>query len=306
MFQTQGKMAGPFLMIHGGAGSPDPDQKALNEAVDAIKDIALKVVSPEYRLLTSHERVLLALELLESHPRFNAGYGSSLQKDGLARLTAAFMDGDQGRFSAVLGATDLWHPSRLAYALQKRQTRILTQPGVELLSRELHIPVKSPIAPHRRKQWFLQQEAAPPERPWGAEATDTVGALFFDGKSLCVGASTGGRGGEIPGRVSDTCSVAGTYATAYAGILATGIGEQIIDDAVAARLEARVRDGMSLHEASHKAFIEAQNQGRQYGWIAADRKGFFSCAHTTPRMTFAVVDLEGHLVASSYVPQVSD
>jgi L-asparaginase len=93
--------------------------------------------------------------------------------------------------------------------------------------------------------------------------------------------------------------VAGTYATRFAAIAATGVGEQIVDDAVAARLETRVRDGMSLREASLKAFHEAQDKKRLYGWISADANGSFACAHTTPAMGFVVLDYNGEVIKSS-------
>lgn len=283
-------------MIHGGAGTPDPHEEAFKEASLAIKEIALMVVHPRHANLTHHERVLLALRHLEAHPRFNAGYGSSLQRDGIARLTAAYMDGTKQSFSAVLGATELHHPSELAFALQGRKTRVLAQPGTELLSRQLKVPVDSPISPERRQRWLQNLHSPSSEVNGALDACDTVGALLFDGQGLYAGASTGGRGGEIPGRVSDTCTVAGTYASPYAAILATGVGEHIIDDALAARLETRVRDGMSLEKASDKAFLDAKERKRHYGWIAADHQGAYACGHTTPKMTYALVTLKGELV----------
>ena len=41
---------------------------------------------------------------------------------------------------------------------------------------------------------------------------------------ISAGTSTGGVGGEIPGRVSDSPTVAGNYANEFAGVSATGIG----------------------------------------------------------------------------------
>ena len=51
---------------------------------------------------------------------------------------------------------------------------------------------------------------------------------------LAAGTSTGGRGFEYPG-VTDSATVAGNYASRFAAISATGIGEEIVDDALAAR-----------------------------------------------------------------------
>ena len=43
--------------------------------------------------------------------------------------------------------------------------------------------------------------------------------------------------------------------------------------AVAARLETRCRDGMTLETAARRCFDEAVARNRLYGWIALDRNG---------------------------------
>jgi L-asparaginase len=117
---------------------------------------------------------------------------------------------------------------------------------------------------------------------------------------LFAGTSTGGRGFEYPGRVSDSATVAGTYCTAYAAVSATGVGEQIIDDALAARLETRRRDGHTLEAASRQCFKEAVARQRAYGWIALDADGFWASAHNTKAMSFVVFDSTHGELASSY------
>jgi L-asparaginase len=164
---------------------------------------------------------------------------------------------------------------------------VLTSPGAELLARELGLPVADLVTPARRKRWYDR-------------GCDTVGCLVRTASGqLYAGTSTGGRGYETPGRVSDSATVAGTYCTGFAAVSATGVGEEIVDDAVAARLETRRRDGLSLADAAHRCFEEAKAKSRAYGWIAADAQGFWSAVHTTPAMTYIVIGAEEGEVTSS-------
>jgi len=234
---------------------------------------------------------------MERDPMFNAGIGSALQADGVARLSAALMDGQRQRFSGIVGVGYLSHPSELALALQTRRARVLAHPGAELLARELALPVSSNVTARRSKRWqrMLSREDWPnadAEKPQ-SPLLDTVGCLVRGPRGeLVAAASTGGRGFEYPGRVSDTCTVAGTYASRYAAVAATGVGEQIVDDALAARLETRVRDGMSLGDAAKRCIQEALGKRHAYGWIAVDRLGWCA-AHTTASMPFVVIGRHG-------------
>jgi L-asparaginase len=53
---------------------------------------------------------------------------------------------------------------------------------------------------------------------------------------------------------------------------------------VAIRLETRVRDGVSLRQASEQLRREAWSRGRRYGWIAVDGRGDWICCATTEAM----------------------
>ncbi len=276
-----------MLLLHGGAGPMDPTKGGLAESTAALRAIAARGLA----VLTSGKApldvVVDCLKELELDELFNAGRGSSLQRDGQARLTAALMDGERSSFSGVISVSYVTHPSLLARTLQDRESRVLTNPGAEMLARELGLPLADNVTPKRRARWFDR-------------ACDTVGCLVrtTDGR-LFAGTSTGGRGFETPGRVSDSATVAGTYCTPFAAVSATGVGEQIVDDAVAARLETRRRDGLTLELAARKCFAEAREKSRSYGWIAVDAGGFWSAAHTTPAMTYVVLSAEDGEVSAS-------
>jgi L-asparaginase len=267
----------------------DPSADGMRKASKALRKAAEDSLKSGARDMAL---VVRSLEHLEDDPQFNAGYGAALQADGKPRLTAAVMDGKKQSFSGVISVSDVRHPSRLAWALQDHSTRVLTGPGHELLARRLNQPVENLITAKRFEAWQkkLRDEFF---------ASDTVGALVVENGRLYAGTSTGGRGYEDPGRVSDSATVAGNYASRFAAISATGIGEEIVDDALAARLETRVRDGMSLEAAARKCYDEAMANKRSYGWIACDPQGNISIAYVSDAMSYLVMTFDGEVLASS-------
>lgn len=300
MQQIYGFTKGLLIILHGGAGPQDPSEEGVERAVKALRSIGNNA---RKRLLEGDSAIdvaTLCLTKLEDDPQFNAGVGSALQSDGISRLSASLMDGRRQNFSGVISASYLRHPSKLARMLQDRRAKVITNPGIELLARELAIPVHSNLTEHRSKRWLeaLDQTSYPTSFD---EGSDTVGCVIRDCKGkLVAAASTGGRGHEFPGRVSDTTTVAGNYASKYAAITVTGHGEQIVDDAVAARIETRVRDDMNLEHASAKTFSEAVKRKRRYGWIAVDSGGGWSVAYTTHVMPFVVLGDKGIVKAFEF------
>lgn len=294
MQELHGQSDEPFLMLHGGAGPQDPSRNGLRQATEELLRIArdtLSVLTAGQEPITA---VVKALGGMEASPEFNAGFGSAMQSDGQTRLTASLMDGTRQSFSGVISLSFVKHPSRIAEILQQRRSRVLTGPGHELVARELGLPPETLVTDRRLDAWLKYRN----EESVGSY--DTVGAVVWTSeRRLAAGSSTGGRGGEFPGRVSDSGTVAGNYASSIAAITCTGIGEQIVDDAVAARIETRRRDGLSLAEASHRTFEEGVALGREYGWVSLDEHGYWAVAHTTPAMTFVVMTESGRVLASS-------
>ncbi len=98
---------------------------------------------------------------------------------------------------------------------------------------------------------------------------------------LAAGTSTGGKGFERIGRVSDSAMPAGNYATNHAAISCTGIGEDIIDECLAARIVVRVTDGLSLSKAFERSFAEAREHKRDLGAIGIDATGAIAWGKTS-------------------------
>ncbi|TLD43292.1 MAG: L-asparaginase [Candidatus Jettenia ecosi] len=276
----------PILLVHGGAGSYKDNPKMLERKNNSIAEILSKVWPVLLQGESSVKTVCRVVELLEACPDFNAGLGSVIQSDGMARLSASLMDGNKQKFSGVLLATHIIHPSKLAYALQDRDQTVVGPLGAQLLARELGIPPQNPVTPAQATQWISyleKQKRAPDEH-------GTVGAIALDQHGcLAAATSTGGSGTNIPERVSDSATVAGNYASKFAAISCTGIGEQIMNDGVAVKLETRVRDGRSIIEASNIMYEEANNRQYRYGWIGVDHKGNWVMYCTTEDISCGVM-----------------
>ena len=279
----------PTLIIHGGAGKlegnvalgePHLVQEAHGKTPLADFDAALREIAAEaHQVLLegdAREGVLHAIRLLEDHPLFNAGTGSRLQSDGKVRMSAALMDGPGNRLAGVINVEDIRHPIDLAAMLSTEKNTLLAGELASAFARSKGFAQHNPITPQRWEEYqqTAQNTAPIPRGILHTHKMGTVGAVALDATGrIWAGTSTGGVGGEIPGRVSDAPTVAGTYATEQVGISCTGKGEQITHQATAARLAVRVDDGMPLAEAVSKTIGEADARDYQFGLIALDARG---------------------------------
>lgn len=292
----------PKLIIHGGAGSSLKGKGG----VESVRRSLTAVVEEVYALLKSganaREAVVLGCQLLEDDPRFNAGTGSVLQSDGQIRMSAALMDGTNQSFSGVINVSRVQHPIELAQHLQSSPDRVLSDIGAAELLRELQVPLYNPLTELRLEEWMQERQenfvktmagvVAEPELVENA-GRGTIGVVALDSQgNLATGTSTGGKGFERIGRVSDSAMPAGNYATKYAAVSCTGIGEDIIDECLAARIVVRVTDGMSLHEAMKRTFAEAHKNQRDLGAIALDATGAISWGKTSEVLLAAFHDGE--------------
>ena len=157
----------------------------------------------------------------------------------------------------------------------------------------MKLPISSNLTENRSKRWLNKMEQNDFPTSVGFEC-DTVGCVIIDSKGkLASGSSTGGVGNEFFHRVSDSGTVAGNFASRYAGINVTGKGEQINNDAVASKTETRIRDGMSLSDAFTKTFKEAKSRKHSYGLIGLDAKANYGIAHTTNAMPYVIYGASG-------------
>ncbi|MDV2991532.1 MAG: Isoaspartyl peptidase/L-asparaginase [Chroococcidiopsis sp. SAG 2025] len=290
----------PKVIIHGGAGSSLHGKGG----VEAVRRSLYPVIEEVYALLlagkSACEAVVRGCQMLEDDPLFNAGTGSVLQSDGQIRMSAALMDGIAQRFSGTINVSRVQHPIELALYLQNSPDRVLSDFGAAELLRELQLPSYDPITERRLNEWLQERQenftktmaAVVAEVGVGDDADTavvdtsarrgTIGVVVLDSQGkLAVGTSTGGKGFERIGRVSDSAMPAGNYATAHAAVSCTGIGEDIIDECLAARIVVRVTDGMSLLDAMERTFAEATDRQRDLGAIALDASGAIAWGKTS-------------------------
>lgn len=202
------------LILHGGLSpdpAPDPDlSRRRLQALERVRDHAWETLR-----VSATDAVVQAVMDLEDDPLFNAGTGSKLQADGRARLSAALMDGWRRRFSGVINVERVRHPIAVARLLQEEDFRVLAGEAATAWARARGFEDHDPITAERWREWEDGLRGR----------SGTVGACAVDAAGRTAAAtSTGGRGMETVGRVSDSATVAGNYAMEDAAVSCTGVG----------------------------------------------------------------------------------
>ncbi|MBE9096539.1 isoaspartyl peptidase/L-asparaginase [Tychonema sp. LEGE 07203] len=276
----------PKLVIHGGAGSSLHSKGG----IEAVRKSLYDVLEEVYPLLkdgaSAVDAVIQGCRLLEDDPRFNSGTGSVVQSDGQIRMSASLMDGLAQRFSGAINVSRVQNPIELAKFLQAADDRVLSDFGAAELLRELHLPIYDPMTDLRLQEWMQERQGnfskAMADVVAEPAGTGTIGVVALDCRGrLAAGTSTGGKGFERIGRVSDSAMPAGNYATGNAAVSCTGIGEHIMDECLAARIVVRVTDGLSLKAAFERSFAEADSRQRDFGAIGIDASGAIAIGKTS-------------------------
>ena len=258
------------LIIHGGAGSLEGKL----EHAQVMHDSLCKIWEESFDILqkgTAEETVCHAIRMLEDDPIFNAGTGSKLQADGQVRMSSALMDGTNNRFSGVINVQNIRNPIEAAALLSKEENTVLSGAQATEFCRKNGMDDYNPVTRERLEDY--KKRCSGKHGTVGTVALDNEGHIF-------AGTSTGGIGYEIPGRVSDCPTVAGTYASTKAGVSCTGIGEQITQQAAAAKIVIRVEDGMPLHDAVTLTMSESNKFSYLYGLISLDSEGHVEVGKT--------------------------
>lgn len=272
------------IIIHGGFFS---ESSTNLETKVAKQNALLRIAKDSYEFLktnTALETVVFAVSQLEDDDLFNAGIGSQIQSDGKIRMSASLMDGFTHKMSGVINIEEVKNPVQVAQVLLDFDDKVLGGSGATNFARKHGFEVFSTEIPQRRSEYEAKLASA---------GTGTVGciALDKDGK-IAVATSTGGKGFEIPGRISDSATVAGNYANEFCGVSLTGVGEDIVSGAVAAKIVTRVTDGFTLKEAFEKTFSELKPFDGFAGAIAIDKDGNIFHQDSHPSMVFASFDGE--------------
>ena len=270
------------IIIHGGFFS---ESSTNYETKIAKQEALLRIVKDSYAFLQSHsalETVVYAVSQLEDDELFNAGIGSQIQNDGKIRMSASLMDGFTKKMSGVINIEEVKNPIQVAQVLLNYDDKVLGGTGATNFARQNGFEIFSTEIPQRKAEYEVKLKAS---------GTGTVGCVAIDNEGkIAVATSTGGKGFEIPGRISDSATVAGNYANEFCGVSLTGVGEDIVSGAVAAKIVTRVTDGFSLEKAFEKTFKELLSFDGFAGAIAIDKFGNIFHQDSHPSMVFASFD----------------
>ncbi len=272
------------IIIHGGFFS---ESSTNHETKVAKQNALLRIVRDSYAYMQTHsalETVVYAVSLLEDDALFNAGIGSQIQADGKIRMSASLMDGETQKMSGVINIEEVKNPIQVAQILMNVDDRILGGSGATQFARQHGFEPFSTEIPQRRSEY---------EAKLAATGVGTVGCVALDAHGkLAAATSTGGKGFEIPGRISDSATVAGNYANGFCAVSLTGVGEDIVSNATAAKIVTRVTDGFQLEKAFEKTFNELLPYDGFAGAIAIDNHGNIFHQDSHPSMVFASFDGE--------------
>ena len=270
------------LIIHGGFFS---ESSTNLETKIAKQDALEQIVKNSFKYLKTHssfETVVFAVSQLEDNALFNAGIGSQIQSDGNIRMSAAIMDGETQKMSGVINIENVKNPIQVAQVLMGEDDRVLGGSGATNYARKNGFNVFSTEIPQRRTEYEAKLKSF---------GIGTVGCVALDSNGkIAVATSTGGKGFELVGRISDSATVAGNYANSFCGVSLTGVGEDIVSNATAAKIVTRVTDGFTLKDAFEKTFSELKPYDGFAGAIAIDHLGNIFHQDSHPSMVFASFD----------------
>ena len=282
-------MSSPAIIVHGGAGRGSGERREARLA--GCREAALvgwKVVQAGGPALDAVEAAVAALE---DDPLFNAGTGSSLNRDGEVEMDAAVMS-DTLQAGAVAAVSAIRNPIRLARkVLEDGRHVLLVGPGACDFARQAGItpvPPETLVTPAQQERW--------------EESQGTVGCVVVDREGrLATGTSTGGIMGKLPGRVGDSPLIGcGTYANPAGAASCTGEGEAIIKVLLARTSVDLLGSGAGPGEAARQAVARlARETGGQGGVILADRSGAVGYAHNAEEMPVCYI-MEGEQPVTAF------
>ena len=278
----------PTIIVHGGAGANPADAGEFLQGVRAA-------VLAGWRLLAAGGSALDAVEAavraLEDDPRFNAGRGSVLNRDGAIEMDASIMEGDRLQCGAVAALACVANPITVARrVLESGRHVLLVGDGALAFARAAGIPECDPasLVTDRQRKRHAELSRQPVSRSGG-----TVGAVALDrAGTIAAATSTGGTPGKLPGRVGDSALIgAGTYAdSSLGGVSCTGDGEATVRVVLAHRALAYLKDADDPDYAAKVAVdLLVDEGGGQGGLILVDWRGRTGFATSTRLMPVAIM-----------------
>jgi beta-aspartyl-peptidase (threonine type) len=283
----------PAILTHGGAGAwRNSDDQATLEAMQQATAAGWAILLAGGSALDAVEK---AVNVLEDHPLFDAGFGSFLNSMGEVEMDALIADGSTLNFGAVAAVRRVRYPISLARGVMERTPYcFFVGDGADWLAAELGMPLISnlDLVTDTNLESFRRRKERVPE-PLG-----TVGAVALDSQgNLASATSTGGVPDKPPGRVGDSPIFgAGGYAdNRFGAASATGKGENVMRVLLSRYAVDQIAAGMTAQEAAAAAsrHISGYFETPDTGIIVVDRDGNIGASHTTHKMPIGWVDAGG-------------
>jgi beta-aspartyl-peptidase (threonine type) len=269
------------IIVHGGAKEIAPEQE------DANRHGCLEAVSAGQAILarggSAVAAVEAAIQVLESDPTFNAGYGSDLNAEGEVEMDAALMDGTSLAIGAVAAIRGVRHPISVARRMLNAPPTLLVGEGARRFAAAQGVELCEPGA------------LIPPRQDGSEQKThdhDTVGCVALDSSGrIAAGTSTGGLDETLAGRVGDSpLPGCGFYADdAAGGVAFSGDGECISRTLLAARVMQALERGEPPKAAIEASLTHLDRVGGEAGGIVLDRAGRVGWAHNSSHFAVAWV-----------------
>lgn len=281
-----------IIAVHGGL-----DTSREKQYIKILQEAALQ----GHELLSKNRIQALeaVLQVLEESPRFNCGYGSVLNFNGIVEMDAAIIDGTSSRFAAVAAIQDVHHPISVARALmEKTKDVILAGDGAIKFARKHGFPTANCVSEEQLDAWQKARESlARGEKPTQNLYTglayhgDTVGCVVWDGEGLAAASSTGGYSLKPPGRVGDTPSLGGgIFASRTSAVVCTGLGEAFIETLTSKYVDEAIAAGSVPEQAIKSALKRLHAQkGAEGGILAVDCRGRVGSAFNAGQFPVVVV-----------------
>lgn len=277
------------IIVHGGAGKVR-NKEAHRKGTRLAAEKGYKVLKERGSAL---DAAIAAVKVMEDDPAFNAGIGASLNLLGDVEMDASVMLGS-GESGSVAAIKEVVHPIEVARkVMEKTDHLLIAGEGATRLARLLNLEEPNPPMQEMQKRLLsLKNKGKSPylkrmKYLQSLYETGTVGACALDGYGkIAVATSTGGILGKLPGRVGDSAIIgAGTYATKWGGVSATGYGEGIIKLCVARRI-VEIMDKKKPDTAIRELIEEGSRRNIHFGAIGIDKYGNVGFGFNTESMSY--------------------
>ncbi len=280
------------IVIHGGAGSMDPNMGESSKQAYLISLIAALNIGKEIleKGGSSLDAVEQVVRFLEDDSLFNAGRGAVFTSEGKNELDASIMDGRDLSTGAVAGVKIIKNPISLARLVMEKTPHVLfAGPSADELGRKLGAEIVDP-------SYFFVYERFNELKKMTRNVKGTVGCVAIDQYgNIAAATSTGGRTGKMPGRVGDSPLInAGTYANnKTCGVSATGVGELFIKNTACYQISALMEfKSYTLQQACDELIFNILPESSG-GIIAVDKEYNYDLLFNTQSMMRGVATSDG-------------